>query len=332
VIRAFCIVGPTAGGKSELAADIAVRLSGEIVNADAFQIYQGFDVLSAKPDPVTLGKVRHHLIGVVSPKQEMSAAKYRNLALPVIADITARAKLPLIVGGTGLYIKALTHGLDDAPAAEPALREELDQLSLEQLHLRLTAIDPAAADTVDMKNRRRVIRALETVELSRRPMSEQRTKWRESSIGGSPMGSVESGKDTSASGRCHESRRSLIGGNKPYYSGVFVFRDRQQLYQRINQRVEAMLREGAIEEVRDADGISRTAEKMIGVRSIREYLAGQISLVDCTARIQQLTRRYAKRQLTWFRHQSTFESLNLSLLKHNEAMEWVLRQTLVGAR
>jgi tRNA dimethylallyltransferase len=113
---------------------------------------------------------------------------------------------------------------------------------------------------------------------------------------------------------------------------VVVFRDREELYGRINQRVETMLGQGAIEEVRDADELSRTARQMIGVGDIRDYLSGKISLADCTTRIKQSTRRYAKRQLTWFRHQSNFELLNLSLLDYNEAVEWVLRQALAAAR
>lgn len=315
--RVFSIAGPTATGKSELAADVAVRLNAEIVNADAFQIYEGFDVLSGKPDPATLRKAPHHLIGVVATSDPMSAAKYRDLALPVIADITARGKLPLMVGGTGLYLKALTHGLGQMPPADPKLRKELDGLSIDELRARLTAVDPAATETVDIKNRRRVIRALEIAIISGRPVSEQRTQWRGSGIGGSPMGSVEVGKSTSASGRC-------------YGSGVFVFRDRDELYQRINNRVDAMLRGGAIDEVRGAMVLSTTAEQMIGVRDIREYLAGKASLAECTSRIQQATRRYAKRQLTWFRHQTNLESLNLSLLKHNEAVEWVLCRAVAG--
>jgi tRNA dimethylallyltransferase len=131
---------------------------------------------------------------------------------------------------------------------------------------------------------------------------------------------ASSGKATAAEGN----RRSLEA------DGVFVFRDREDLYQRINDRVEAMLRNGAIEEVRDAGEISRTAGQMIGVRDIRKYLTGEVSLAECTSRIQQATRRYAKRQLTWFRNQSNFKQLNLSLLKHNEAVEWICAAALAG--
>jgi tRNA dimethylallyltransferase len=166
---------------------------------------------------------------------------------------------------------------------------------------------------VDTKNRRRLIRAIEIATLTHRPVPEQRRQWRgaESGIGFQPVNSK-----SSPGSPCHK-------------DGVFVFRDRQELYQRINQRVEAMLQNGAIDEVRNAENMSPTAEQMIGVRDIRTYLAGESSLAECTDAIQQATRRYAKRQLTWFRHQTTFEPLNLSLLNHDEAVEWVVRQAVV---
>ena len=314
------IVGPTATGKSEFAADVAGRLNGEIVNADAFQIYRGFDLLSAKPDPATLHRVPHHLIGTVSPSEQMSAAKYRDLALPVIADIAAGGKLPVIVGGTGLYVKALTHGLHAAPSPDPALRERLSRLETADLCSRLTALDPAAEKTVDMKNRRRLIRAIEIAELSGRRVSAPASSWREATIGLEPAGLTSPGRGDAV---------QVSAGRLPH-QGVFVFRDRDELYQRINERVMIMLRGGAISEVRDAGELSCTAEKMIGVRDIQQHLAGHISLAECRSRIQQATRRYAKRQLTWFRHQTSFESLNLSILDHNEAIEWVVHRAVAG--
>jgi len=216
----------------------------------------------------------------------------------------------------------LMGGLDQTPAPDPELRKELEKLSVDELRSRLTALDPEARKNVDMKNRRRVVRALEIALVSGRSLSEQRAHWMESGNEENP----------SAGSRCHKSRRSLIGGNQLCHcSGVFVFRDREELYQRINQRVERMLGEGAIEEVRNGGELSRTAGQMIGVKEIRDYLGGRISLAECAARIQQATRRYAKRQLTWFRNQTNFESLNLSLLNHNEAVEWVLRQAVAAA-
>ena len=155
----FFIVGPTATGKSEIAADVAHELGAEIVSADAFQIYRGLDLLTAKPDAATLAKVPHHLIGTMSILEEMNAEKFRNLALQTISEIHARGKLAIVVGGSGLYIKALTHGLSIAPAVDPNLRARLDELNLADLQKKLRSLDPDAA--VDFKNRRRVVRAIE---------------------------------------------------------------------------------------------------------------------------------------------------------------------------
>ena len=282
----FFIVGPTATGKSEIAADVAAALDAETVSADAFQIYRGLDLLTAKPDTTTLAKAPHHLIGTISILEEMNAAKFRGLALEAIAEIQSRRKRAIFVGGSGLYVKALTHGLSVAPGSDPKTRAKLSKLSLDQLRRRLVDLDPESACKIDMKNRRRVIRALEVCLLSGRPASAQRTDW---------------------------------AGNVPAH-GVFVFRDRDDLYERINRRVEAMFDGGVIEEVRAADAMSETASKMIGLREIRELLGGKMSILQCVAAIQQATRRYAKRQLTWFRRQTNFQPLNLSLLSHNEVV------------
>ncbi|HEY4283297.1 MAG TPA: tRNA (adenosine(37)-N6)-dimethylallyltransferase MiaA, partial [Chthoniobacterales bacterium] len=321
MIRVFCIVGPTAIGKSELAAEIANRVGGEIVNADAFQIYQGFDVLSGKPDASTLRKAPHHLIGTVPPTEQMSAARYRALALPVIADINSRGKLPVLAGGSGLYIKALTHGLAEMPPPDAKLRQELDEMSTSELRSRLTTVDPESAKRVDVNNRRRLIRAIEIAFSTGRSASVQRTQWADTEDKQSDGGDLQCGigfqpmnLESSASRRCH------VENLRPWsYTGVFVFRDRDELYQRINERVETMLDNGAIDEVREASQLSATVEQMIGIRDIRAHLSGDVSREECLARIQQLTRRYAKRQLTWFRRQINLIPLNLSLLSNNEA-------------
>ena len=286
----FFIVGPTATGKSELAADVAQEIGAEIISADAFQIYRGLDLLTAKPDAATLAKVSHHLSGTVPLHEEMNAEKFRRAASRVIEEIHSRDKPALVVGGSGLYIKTLTHGLAALPEPDPNLRVQLNEMSLNELRRRLLDLDPETAHKIDMQNRRRLVRAVETCLLSGKPVSEQRIQW-----------------------------RSTIPA-----TGVFVFRDRDELYARINNRVEAMFENGVIEEARAAGAMSSTASKMIGLHEIRELLGGQISILQCIAAIQQGTRRYAKRQLTWFRRQSNFEALNLSLLSHNEAAKWIL--------
>ena len=321
----FFIVGPTATGKSEIAADVAAEIGAEIVSADAFQIYRGLDLLTAKPNATTLAKAQHHLIGTMSMSEEMNAAKFRQRALRATSEIHSRGKLAIVVGGSGLYIKALTHGLGCLPAADPDLRAQLSESSLEELRQKLIEFDPDAARKIDLKNRRRVVRVLEICVLSGKPASAQRRQWE-------PVEpAVLRGKSRNAA----ETMPVRLG---PATTGVFVFRERAELYERINRRVEGMFENGVIEEVRSAGAMSETASKMIGLREIRELLDGKMSILSdrrgdtdssggeqCVAAIQQATRRYAKRQLTWFRRQTNFQSLNLSLLSYNEAVGRILQ-------
>src|SRR5207244_5903861 len=151
--RAFFIVGPTATGKSELAADVARELDVEIVSADAFQIYRGLDLLTAKPDAATLAKAPHHLIGTTPLHEEMNAEKYRRAASRVIGEIHSRGKVAIVVGGSGLYVKALTDGLAPVPGSDPKLREKLNAISLDELRSRLIELASEAARKIDMKNR-----------------------------------------------------------------------------------------------------------------------------------------------------------------------------------
>src|SRR5438067_9354887 len=157
----FFIVGPTATGKSELAADAAAEIGAEIVSADAFQIYRGLDLLNAKPDPSILAKAPHHLIGTMPLLEEMNAEKYRRAAACAIEEINSRGKLAIVVGGSGLYIKALTYGLAPLPESDPKLREKLNAMSLDNLRSQLVELDSQAAKKIDIKNRRRLVRALE---------------------------------------------------------------------------------------------------------------------------------------------------------------------------
>jgi tRNA dimethylallyltransferase len=297
--RTFFVVGPTATGKSELAADVARETGSEIVSADAFQVYQGLDLLTAKPDASTLAKAPHHLISTTPLHEEMNAEKYRRAASRAVAEIHSRGKLAIVVGGSGLYIKALTHGLAPMPESDPKLRERLNSMSLDELYVQLAELDPEAGKKIDVKNRRRLVRAVEICLIAGKPASEV------------VAGVADSGQPGSAIPA----------------TGVFVFRDREELYARVNQRVEAMFETGVIEEVRAAGKASSTASQMIGFREIRQLLGGPAdarSISQCVAAIQQATRRYAKRQLTWFRRQTNFLPLNLSLLTHNEAVNWIL--------
>lgn len=292
--RQFYVVGPTACGKSELAAAIAEHLDGEVVNVDAFQIYKELPVLTAQPSREILQRTSHHLVGCLSVTEEMSAERFRALAANVIQQIETRSKPAILAGGSGLYVKALTDGLIPLPPIDRELRAKLNQLSLEDLNERLSRIDPSRAQGVDRQNKRRVARALEIALQTGRQEPEEVGSWSTKS-------------------------RSL---------GVFVFRERGELYARINQRVIQMFRDGVVDEVRAIKNkVGETAKKTIGLIPILQLLEGKVTRDECIATIQQSTRRYAKRQLTWFSRQTTFEPLNLSHLKdHSVVIETILQK------
>lgn len=304
--RAFFIVGPTAVGKSEIAAEVAQRLGAEVLSADAFQIYRGLDLLTAKPDQATLAKAPHHLVGVVPLTDEMNAERYRAMANQFIRH----GKPVVVVGGSGLYLKALTHGLDRLPGAEASLRAKLERATTEELFRSFRAMDPEGAEKIDRRNRRRLVRAVEVCLLTGKPFSAQRTQWRGTGIlPVGPAGILPADPMNRQDARA---------------TGVLVLRERAELYARINQRVEQMFADGVVEEVRAAQmDLSLTAEKTIGLREIRALIAGEISRDECIAKIQQGTRRYAKRQLTWFQRQTNFPSLNLSAHRPAEAIEFI---------
>ncbi len=302
-MRAFFIVGPTATGKSELAAEVAQQCGAEIVSADAFQIYRGLDLLTAKPDSETLAKAPHHLLGAIPLSEEMNAEKFRTRACDAIQQINTRGKPAIVVGGSGLYVKAITQGLAPMPGASRKLREQLNQLSVAELFVRLKTLDPRIACTIDQKNPRRLVRAIEICLLTGRPAS--------AIVAAAVTGGSSADETTAATAAA---------------AGIFVFRDRDEIYDRINRRVETMFANGVVDEVRNLESIGATAEQTLGLREIRQLIAGEIPELECVAQIQQATRRYAKRQLTWFRRQTSFSPLNLSLYGHGEAIEWILRE------
>jgi tRNA dimethylallyltransferase len=304
--RVFYIVGPTAVGKSEIAAEVARRVGAEVLSADAFQIYRGLDLLTAKPDREILAKAPHHLIGAVPLSEEMNVEKYRDAA----QKIMARGKSLIVVGGTGLYIKVLTHGLATLPAADQQLREKLERTTNEELFRSLRALDPDGAGKIDSRNRRRLIRAVEVCLLTGKPFSAQRTEWSRST------GVLPAAGNRRDAYSPH--RQDACATN-----GVLVERNRPELYARINQRVEQMFAAGVVDEVRHAKDIGPTAAQTLGLREIFSLIEGKISQAECIAKIQQATRRYAKRQLTWFRRQTNFPSLNISAHDPAEAVEFI---------
>jgi len=265
------ICGPTASGKSSLAIAIAQQLDGEVINGDAYQVYRGIETLSAAPSKEELSQAPHHLFSVLNTSEEFDAQRYRELALPIIADVQSRGKTPILVGGSGMYLKFLTHGPSPVPASDPCLRSQLELRDDTSLVEELTHIDPEGAAATNLQNRRYVIRALEICLLSGQKMSEIKNDW----------------KNTST-----EIDKNL--------RGALIQWEAEPLRKRIALRTKQMLDLGAIEEVRDATNFSITCEKAIGVPQIRAYLADEIDRATCEEKIFFATCQYAKRQRTWF--------------------------------
>lgn len=265
------VCGPTASGKTALAIELAQQLGGEIVNADAYQLYRGLEIISAAPSKEEIAQVPHHLYGILEPSETCDAMRFREMALPIIEEIQSRGKRPIITGGSGMYLKFLTHGPSPVPSGDDALREDLEKESDAELVKRLTELDPEGAAATNLQNRRYVIRALEICILSGKKMSILKSDWKKA-------------------GETIEKQ----------LRGVYLLWDRETLRQRINYRAEFMLSSGAIEEVSALTQPSATCVKAIGVPQILAHLAGDLTLDQCTERIAAATRQYAKRQRTWF--------------------------------
>lgn len=278
---AIYLVGPTGSGKSAVALALGARLgNAAIINADAFQIYRGYEILNAAPSHEDRQRLPHHLFGSLGLAETCDAARYATLARPLIEDLARRDIQPIVVGGSGLYLKALTHGLATTPPASPALRAELDEYSLDELVDRYRETDPEGAATTNLQNRRYVTRNLEISLLAGKPASELK-------------------RDFAIS--------------QPKIRGFLLTRERSDLYDRINRRTLAMFADGVVDEVRGLNPgeLSLTAAKAIGLAEIQSLLAGEIDEIEAIARIQQATRRYAKRQGTWFRREFVFQSVCL---------------------
>ena len=261
------LAGATGVGKTDVAIRIAQNVRTEIVGADAFQIYQGLDILSCKPTPSQLLAIPHHLISKLPLTEPCDAQKYAVIARATIARLNQNGIVPLVVGGTGFYLRALESSLPELPPADISLRTELDQSSTSDLLRELDARDPSAR--IDRHNRRRIIRALEVCILSGKPFSSYLE---------------ESAPD-------------------PSIPRLFLELPRTVLFEKINLRVDQMFEQGVVAEVAAVAAIGPTASQAIGFKLIRSLIAGTIDAHRCREAIQQQTRNYAKRQMTWFRHQ-----------------------------
>lgn len=274
--RLVVIVGPTAAGKTRLAIDLATKVGGEIVSADSQQVYIGMDIGTGKASAAERAAVPHHLLDVVRPDEEMTAARFATLADAAIADIAARGRPVVVCGGTGLYVRILRFGLFDAPPGDPDLRAELAAVDVAELHARLAAADPAAAARIDRNDRKRITRALEVLALTGTPMSE------------------------------HQRRHDFRSLEPRYPMRVVGLRPpREALYARIDARVDQMIAAGLEDEVRAlrAAGFRPPlrSQQAIGYAELHAALDGAIDRARAIELIKRNSRRYARRQLAWYR-------------------------------
>lgn len=306
-LKLAVICGPTASGKTALAVDIALLLGGEVVSADSMQVYRGMDIGTAKPSAEEMRSIPHHMLDCAEPGEMFGAAAYRERARACIADIAVRGKLPILCGGTGLYISAVVYPLDFAEiGADEILRAELHAYAAEHgaaaLHERLRIVDPAAAENTHPNNVRRVIRALEK---------------------------ARAGREAA----CGEQR---LFNAEPLYELAWagLTMDRAALYQRIDRRVDDMMRRGLPDEVRRLAkryGRSSTAFQALGYKELLDYIDGKASPEQAAERVKTGTRNYAKRQMTWFRREKSirwFDAGAYSREALGEAVAGYIRSSL----
>jgi tRNA dimethylallyltransferase len=272
------ILGATAVGKSAVALRLAEHVNGEIVNADSQQVYRHMDIGTGKPSKADRARVRHHIIDIVAPNEEFNAALFRRLATDSIGQIHARERKVIVCGGTGLYLRALTHGLFEGPGQDPNVRHALEQEiandGLAVLYERLEKIDPTVGATIHRNDRQRIIRALEVYQLTGRPLSE----WhKEHGFQEGPFDILKIG----------------------------LLRERAELYELINHRSEQMIQDGLLDEVRCLVTLGFSLDlkplRSVGYRQMGQVLRGIQSVEDALVEMKQETRHLAKRQLTWFR-------------------------------
>ena len=298
--HALILTGPTGCGKTALGVELADRLGAEIISMDSMALYRGMDIGTAKPAAAERRRVPHHLLDLLEPWESASVAWWVREAARCAADIERRGKRILLVGGTPLYLKALLRGLFDGPPADPELRERLSREASaaggQHLHQRLAGVDPATAARLHPNDLRRIIRALEVWELTGQPISAWQKQWFE---------------DRSSTENCETAAASSSSILNPQCSilelrCLWLNLPREELYARINARVEGMMAAGLVEEVRALQKlprpVSREAGQALGYKEIFAYIDGRCTLAEAIVQIKTRSRNFAKRQLTWFRN------------------------------
>lgn len=288
--KVILLMGPTCAGKTEAAIALAKTLGTEIISADSMQIYRHMDIGTGKPPAEKLEEVRHHMMDIVEPSEDYSAGRYADDAAPIIASLIAGGKVPVVTGGTGLYMRALTRGLFSGPSADTRLREELLKTSPEDLYGRLSLLDPVAAEGIMPNDLRRIVRALEVC--------------------------IKSGKKVS------ELRERLTVPLPYEFIKIGLTRERGELYRMIEERVERMLQEGLLDEVRKVLSMrpSKTAMQAIGYKEMAAHIEGHIGLDEAKALIKRNTKRYARRQLIWLRKEEGIRWVDATGLTAHEVL------------
>ena len=300
--KLICIAGPTASGKTALSIALAEALDAQIVSCDSMQVYKYMDIGTAKPTVEERKGIVHHMLDVAEPDEDFSVSRYCAMADPIVANILARGQTAIIVGGTGLYMDSLIRGNAFAPFPSTGVRERLEAEPIEDVYARLSAIDPEAAARLHLSDKKRIIRAMEVY--------------------------LETGITIT-----EHNRRTQLLPNK-YDPVWFALEDenRQDLYDRIDRRVELMLEQGLVEEIRSllVRGIPKkaTALQAIGYKEFLAALDGQCTLAEAAAQVQQASRHYAKRQLTWFRRNPAIHWLRRKPGTGNEEILMQARQIL----
>lgn len=272
------IVGPTAVGKSRLAINLAKKIDGEIISCDSMQVYIGLDILSCKPSRSEMKQVRHHLVDVVSPGQNFDVCKFIRFSKRLIEEIHDREKIPIFAGGTGLYVDCLLNGIFEGPKSDPKIRKALikkaNRYGNSYLYGKLKAVDRAAAEKIHIHDLRRIIRALEVYQITKKPLS-----------------------------LLQKQRKGIIQDRRFKIDIFGLELPRAALYENINKRVDEMFCQGAVKEVKAIFNrrCSKTFRQALGIKEVNLYLKGQIPLEQAKQLLKRNTRRYAKRQMTWFR-------------------------------
>ena len=286
-MQSIFVVGPTAVGKSAVALELARLVNAEIVSADSMQVYRGMDIGTAKPTDAERAAVPHHLLDICEVKELFDVKQFVDRASSAISDISSRGKTPLVVGGTGLYVRALRRGLFEGPSRNPKLRERLEKMSVPELYDELQRVDPLTTQTIDRHNPRRLVRALEVFYETGKPIAEFQGEWKTENI-------------KQERGHCF---------------GFCLNRERYDLYERIEQRVDAQIAAGWVDEVRGLMGCgleqNKTAMQAAGYREFAAHLSGELALSGAIAQIKTRTRQLARRQLTWFRREPQLDWIEI---------------------